>query len=92
MSMKNRIERLEQTTEPQGPPVIRVYFTDENGLSLSPRTGPYYPTPEALAAAQGWPQGGRVTMINVVYRDGPRTDIDYPSGKSVSVGVDFDRF
>ena len=68
MTIKRRLAILEEKANPKGPPAIRVYFHDDEGLTVNPRVGPYYQTPAALFAAQGWEYDPDDRVIEVKYK------------------------
>lgn len=68
MTLKSRIDKLIEKANPTPAPEIVLYFHDENGYSLKYGTAPFYPTLEALCAAQGEPAGGRVIEVKYVDR------------------------
>ncbi|MBN1451127.1 MAG: hypothetical protein JW963_08950 [Anaerolineales bacterium] len=69
MTIKTRVRKLEEKHSPKAPPVTLVYFHDqEKGYSKTARDGGYYPTLEALAAAQGWDMSKVNTTIKVTYK------------------------
>jgi hypothetical protein len=79
MTHKNRLKKLEEKASPKGPAHLYVINPAKTGEQAA----------EALrkrAAADP-----DAVVINVVYKGGPRTDIQYPSGQAVSVGIDLDQ-
>jgi hypothetical protein len=76
MTIKNRIDQLERKQRPQRKQHIYVINPALDGEKV------------AEAMRKQATQDPGAVVINVVYSGGVRTDIRYPSGQRVSVGVD----